>query len=85
MYISTIMIGKAVTSNSCSGTCLILSMARQPNVSDAESALGRGGRDRPVNSAASSSAFGATKSRVSVVCGSLPVVTVVMPSFPSGR
>ena len=32
VYISTIMIGNAVTSKSCSGTCLIFSMARQPKV-----------------------------------------------------
>ena len=46
------MIGKAVTSNSCIGTCLIFSMARQPKASDATSGVGRGGRvpvdsDRP--------------------------------------
>ena len=40
------MIGNAVTSKSCSGTCLIFSSARQPKVSEAESALGRGGRAR---------------------------------------
>src|SRR5207344_2600128 len=34
------MIGNIVTSNSCCGTCLILSNARQPNVSDAESGPG---------------------------------------------
>ncbi len=44
--ISTMMIGNAVTSNSCSGTCLIFSRARQPNVSDAASGLGRAGRSR---------------------------------------
>ncbi len=42
--ISVIMIGNAVTSNSCSGTCLIFSTARQPNANEAASALGRGGR-----------------------------------------
>jgi hypothetical protein len=44
--ISVNMIGNAVTSKSCSGTCLIFSSARHPNVSDADSALGRGGLAR---------------------------------------
>ena len=43
---STNMIGKAVTSNSCIGTCLILSMARQAKITEARSALGCGGRGR---------------------------------------
>ena len=36
--------GVIVTSMSCSGTCLIFSMPRQPKVLAADSALGRGGR-----------------------------------------
>jgi hypothetical protein len=40
------MIGDAVTSNICSGTCLILSIARHPNVSEAERADERDGRVR---------------------------------------
>src|ERR687893_144632 len=44
--------GVTVTSSSCSGTCLTLSMPRQPKVSAVDSGLGRGGRvveamDRP--------------------------------------
>ena len=38
------MIGKAVTSKSCIGTCLIFNRARQPKDSDAASAVARGGR-----------------------------------------
>ena len=38
------MTGVIVTSSSCSGTCLTLSMPRQPKVSAADSALARGGR-----------------------------------------
>ncbi len=38
------MIGKAVTSNNCSGTCFIFSIARQPNVVVAAQALAAGGR-----------------------------------------
>lgn len=56
--ISTMMIGNAVTSKSCSGTCLIFSMARQPKVSDAPSALGRGGRVPGASTVASASADG---------------------------
>ena len=44
--ISVIMTGKAVTSNSCIGTCLIFNTARQPKVSEADSPLGRDGRAR---------------------------------------
>src|SRR5690606_36015509 len=44
--ISVSRIGNAVTSKSCSGTCLILSRARQPKVIDADQALGRFGRVR---------------------------------------
>ena len=42
--ISVNRIGVIVESSSCSGTCLTLSMPRQPNVSPADSALGRAGR-----------------------------------------
>jgi hypothetical protein len=42
--ISVNMTGVSVTSNSCSGMCLIFSITRQPNVRHADSALGRGGR-----------------------------------------
>src|ERR1043165_1416906 len=74
VYISTIMIGNAVTSKSCSGTCLILRIARQPKVRDAESALGRGGRSLATSSAASDSALTGASSLFSVV-----VVAVLMP------
>ena len=40
--ISIMMIGNAVTSKSCSGTCLIFSIARQPNVTDADQRAGPG-------------------------------------------
>jgi hypothetical protein len=38
------MIGLPTASKSCSGTCFIFSIARHPNVSEAESAFGRLGR-----------------------------------------
>jgi hypothetical protein len=41
---TTNITGVIVTSRNCSGTCLTLSMPRQPNVSAADSALARGGR-----------------------------------------
>ena len=55
---STNMIGNAVTSNSCIGTCLIFSIARQPKVSDAASADGRRGSGARVDSAERSVALG---------------------------
>ena len=42
--ISRNITGVIVTSSSCSGTCLIFRIPRQPNVIAAEKALGRGGR-----------------------------------------
>jgi hypothetical protein len=45
------MIGKTVTSKSCSGTCLIFSIARHPKVAEAESALGLGGRSPAASTA----------------------------------
>ncbi len=56
--ISVMMIGNAVTSKSCSGTCLIFSIARQPKVTDADSALGRGGRAPGASTVPSVSADG---------------------------
>ena len=41
---STNITGVIVTSSSCSGTCLTLSIPRQPKVSAARRALARGGR-----------------------------------------
>ena len=41
---STNITGVIVTSSSCSGTCLTLSIPRQPKVSAADIALARGGR-----------------------------------------
>lgn len=73
VYISTIMIGNAVTSKSCSGTCLILRIARQPKVSDVDQALGRVGRSPATSSAVSDSALTGVSSWVSVV------VAVLMP------
>ncbi len=80
VYIRTSMIGKAVTSKSCSGTCLIFSMARQPKVSEAESALGLGGRSRPTRRADRRSASGAASATSS---SSVLVVVVLMPPPPS--
>jgi hypothetical protein len=56
--ISVIMIGNAVTSNICSGTCLIFSKARQPNVTEADHALGRGGCSPAASTALRLSAAG---------------------------
>src|SRR5688500_4441707 len=38
------MTGNMVTSASCSGTCLIFSIARHPNVSEVDTAFGGDGR-----------------------------------------
>ncbi len=80
VYIRTSMIGNAVTSKSCSGTCLIFSMARHPKVSDADSALGRGGRSCPTSSAERRSRSGSASTTSS---RSVLSVTVLMPPLPS--
>lgn len=82
VYISTIMIGNAVTSKSCSGTCLILRMARQPKVSEADSALGRRGRSPVTSSAASDSALTGARSWAALDGG---WVTVLMRPSPRCR
>src|SRR5690349_23642207 len=75
--ISVMMIGKAVTSNSCSGTCLIFSIARQPNVTDADQALGRGGRAPGARTAPSVSGEGTY-----TVCWSVDDVAVLIGRSP---
>src|SRR5262252_7426187 len=71
--ISTNMIGKAVTSNSCIGTWRILSIARQANVIEAPRAEARGGRAR-VDSAARSVA----SATAGAPAGTVVVVVVVV-------
>src|SRR5262245_24949475 len=73
------MIGNMVTSNSCMGTCLILSMARQPKATDAASALGADGRTR-VDRAARSVDSETTAGSAAVVVG-----VVVLIGAPFGR
>ena len=64
------MIGNAVTSNSCIGTCLILSIARQPKVTDAASA--RRARRAGCGSTSAERSVASARTRVSVMV--VPVI-----------
>ena len=70
--------GVTVTSSGCSGTCLIFSIPRQPNVTAADQALGRGGR------AASTTARSAG-ARVDVAAGLVFVALMRLLLGPAAR